>query len=214
MSDYPMEPKEKPYGFEKHKGKIMELRKNDPALEAKRIEAVVKSNRAMPHNLKHGRYAKAPVIYCKEACPKADMCEGKKIGEICIFDKRWETIVQKVQTRNPELIGDTITAIIRAGIKRFALNLGFEELDGGYLDKNVTVLQNYLIQWAEKLIILSRATPGTQINVGGNLMIQKVSNIVDRLPKEDREKYRQVLSEIEPIDTSEVETEPIEETEN
>jgi len=90
---------------------------------------------------------------------------------------------------------------VRTQLPRLAKNQGFEELDGGYIDKNVTVLADRLFTWMKDIHVLM--TPKTPlIQVGGDLTIQRIENIVDRLPTDKAQKLGEVLAEIECIDVT------------
>jgi len=184
-----------------HLGSIQAKLKSDPSLELKRRKSVALSNEAGTKNLKHGRYASDPVIYCRENCPKKDLCKWYKENAICYFDARWRPLVERIQSNQPEVILEALVMFVRTQLPRLAKNQGFEELDGGYIDKNVTVLADRLFTWMKDIHILM--TPKTPlIQVGGDLTIQRIENIVDRLPSDKAQKLGEVLAEIECIDVT------------
>lgn len=195
--------------FEDTKGKIQDILKNDPAVEQKRKEAQALARRSQVGpanpNWKGGKFASDPVILCKENCPKKDLCHYYRDGAVCYFDLRWRPVMEKVQARNPELLADAMASIVRAQIGRLAKNQAFEDMDGGYADKNVTILADRVVGQIEKLHNLT-SPKGPQVIVG-DVTIQKVTNVFERLPEAQKAKLAEAIQSIECIDTSKVERE-------
>jgi hypothetical protein len=164
-----------------------------------KVSAVKKGN---IDGLKHGKYASDLVVYCRNSCPKVETCPYWYKDSICYFDTRFRPIVERINSTQVEAVKEALAMLIRSQLPRLAKNLGFETLDGGYIDKNVTILADRIIQWTKDLHSILSPKPSAQINVGGDLTIQKIENVVDRLPDDKAKKLGEVLAEIECIDTT------------
>jgi hypothetical protein len=187
--------------FVENKGNIQQILKENPLVEEQRRKTLSVVKKGNIDTLKHGRYASDPVIYCRENCPKFDSCPHKiGVGSICYFDTRWRPIVERIQSTQPEVILEALVMFVRTQLPRLAKNQGFESIDGGYIDKNVTILADRIFQWLKDIHVLM--TPKQPlVQVGGDLTIQKIENIVDRLPADKAKKIGDAICEVECIDT-------------
>lgn len=151
---------------------IHEILKKNPELEEKRKAEQRKYAIGNVANWKHGKKASYIALEC-DKCYAKEKCKHYQPSAVCVIRKELQEIIDKVQTRDKSSILECLEGLFRRALERYYINLYFEELDGGVIDKQVSTLEKNIFQYGTLLAELIEGKTSQEIILGDKIVNQQ-----------------------------------------
>lgn len=172
-----------PNGFENKKGRIMEIRK-DPEIEKKRKEKQLEWAKTGLANLKHGRYAKLPLLF-----PNKDKAL-ETLGEEGIKEQ-YKKIIESLKGFNVQdeaHLVSMLNDLLKVDIIRMAKNIIYEAMSGGVQDRALSFLISSIS--ARMIAILALKKKPVEVK---NYFFQLAEQIRNEFPEDKRKRLIEAL---------------------
>jgi len=136
--------------------------------------------------VKHGMYArKLRGLICNN-CPIAEKCPNYKENAVCFYEKRWR---RWSPLRDRDAVLKAIEKELADMKYRLERAKSFEDVEGGYLDKSISALQERYIKLLAEYYKLKYPQPIVEMkSQQTTINITSISQLVQNLP----EKYEKV----------------------
>ena len=171
-----------PPAFAEKAGKIQEIIQ-DPEVESRRIKSVKEWTRTGLQNLKHGRYARLPLLF-----PNKDYAIGAGHADIKELYQRIYESVRNFDIKDKDQISEMIGDLVRIDLIRAMKNVIYETVDGGVQDKNLTTLLNNISQ--RMIVLLEIRKPAISVS---NLILQSTEEIRNKFDENTRVKLIEAI---------------------
>lgn len=139
--------------------------------------------------VKHGMYARKLRGLICDNCPIAEKCPNYKENAVCFYEKKWR---KWSPLRDRDAVLKAIEKELADMKYRLERAKSFEDVEGGYLDKSVSALQEryikllaeyYKLKYPQPIVEVKSQLQQTTIN------ITNISQLIQKLP----EKYEKVV---------------------